>query len=168
LLGAAAFGLVVLGPSRAAAFGDQLHTGVKGGLAMQKDRDLGWGVGAHAAYGLSDMFDAEVELLLTENVAVQDLKTRVLAATAGIAYKVDILRWIPYVGILGGYYDYGGVPGPNGETKAGGAALQIGLDFLMTRELALSFDFRSHFSFKEEFYSPMQTVMLGAEYRWGF
>ena len=134
---------------------------------MQQDKDLGWGVGVHGAYGLSDMFDAELELLLTEN-AVGDDKTSLLAATAGLAYKVDILQWIPYVGLLGGYYSYGGVPGPHGETKAVGAALQIGLDFLLTREVALTFDFRSHFSFKEEFYSPLQTVMLGAEYRWGF
>jgi hypothetical protein len=168
LLGATAFWLLALASSSASAYGNEWHAGAKGGLAMQQDRDLGWGVGVHGAYGLSDMFDAELELFLTENKATEEQTARVFAATAGIAYKVDILRWIPYVGVLGGYYDFGGVPGPHGETKAVGAALQVGLDFLMTRDVALSFDFRSHFSFKEEFYSPMQTVMLGVEYRWGF
>jgi hypothetical protein len=134
---------------------------------MQQDRDLGWAVGAHGAYGLSDMFDAELELFLTENLAAEDQKARVFGATAGVAYKVDILRWIPYGGLLGGYYDFSGVPGPHGETKTVGAALQVGLDFLLTRDVALSLDFRSHFSFKEELYSPLQTLMLGAEYRWG-
>jgi hypothetical protein len=38
----------------------------------------------------------------------------------------------------------------------------------MTREVALSLDFRLHFSFKEEFSVPLQTLMAGAEYRWDF
>lgn len=168
LLGAAAFALVVFGTRGASAYEHDFHVGAKGGLAFQNDRDLGWAVGAHGAYGLSDMFDAELELFASQNVVVDDQKTTVFAATTGLAYKIDILRWIPYVGVLGGYYHWGGLPGPNGETNAVGAAAQLGLDFLMTRDVALSLDFRWHFSFKDEFYSPMRSLMLGAEYRWGY
>ncbi len=173
LLGAAAFGLLALAPSPALAFGGGFHAGAKGGLAMQSDgaipqneKDLGWALGGHGAYGLSDMFDLELELLWARNASGLG-KTDVLAATGGIAYKIDILRWIPYFGVLGGYYHWGGAPGPNGESgSAVGASAQIGLDFLATRELAFNLDFRWHFSFKDEFYAPLRTLMLGAEYRW--
>jgi hypothetical protein len=166
LLGASAFATVALGTAPASAFGNQWHAGAKGGFAFQNDRDLGWGAGVHGAYGLSDMFDLELELFIARNGAPLEQKSQVTAATAGIAYKVDVFRWIPYVGLLGGYYHWGGVPGPHGETQAGGGAVQIGLDYLLMREVALSLDFRAHFSFKEEFYFPMRTLMLGAEYRW--
>src|SRR5262245_40520703 len=55
LPGVAAFCLVALEAHRASAFENEVHTGVKGGFAFQKDRDVGWAVGAHGAYGLSDM-----------------------------------------------------------------------------------------------------------------
>jgi hypothetical protein len=136
---------------------------------MQTGKDPGWAVGLHGAYGLSDMFDAELEFFRTHNPAVGGQSSDISAATMGLAYKIDILRWIPYAGLLGGYYYWGGAPGPHGESgSTGGAAFQVGLDFLLTREVALNFDFRSHFSFKDELYSPLQTLMLGAEYRWGF
>jgi hypothetical protein len=167
LLGAAAFWLLALGPSHALAFEREWHAGAKGGLAFQPGRDTGWGVGAHGAYGLSDMFDAELELFLTQNAADQDQTARVFAATAGVAYKIDIVRWIPYFGLLGGYYDFWGVPGPNGETKTVGMAAQIGLDFLLMREVALSLDYRPHVSFVDGPNIPLQTLMLGVEYRWG-
>jgi hypothetical protein len=133
------------------------------------EKNLGWALGAHGAYALSDMFDLELELFGTRNGSSLDKSTDVLAATAGVAYKIDILRWIPYVGALGGYYHWGGAPGPHGQSGgAAGGSLQVGLDFLLTREVALGVDFRVHFSFEEEFHTPFQTLMLGAEYRWDF
>jgi len=142
---------------------------VQEGQVQPYEKDLGWGVGAHGAYALSDMFDAELELLGTHNGSSLGTSTDVMAATAGVAYKVDILRVVPYAGLLGGYYHWGGAPGPNGESgSAVGASFQIGADFLLTREVALSLDYRWHFSFKEEFYAPLRTLMLGAEYRWDF
>jgi len=163
--------LSVLVSGEAAAFGNQWHAGAKAGFATQSDKDIGPAVGIHGAYGLSDMFDAEIEVLGSRNGGVAGT-SQLFSATAGVAYKIDVLRWIPYVGLLGGYYDYMQAPGPHGESGGEfGMALQVGLDFLVTRDVALSLDFRPHFSFHDgvdNIYSPFQTLMLGAEYRWGF
>lgn len=159
----------VLAPSRASAFDNQWHAGVKGGLAFLDDRNVGPAAGLHGAYGLSDMFDAELEVTASRSTGDPGPATEILSASAGLAYKVDILRWIPYVGVLGGYYYFGGAPGPNGESgSTPGMSFQVGLDYLLSRDIALSLDFRPHFSFKDEFYSPLRTLMLGAEFRFGY
>jgi hypothetical protein len=187
LVGAGLGLIVTVVPRTAAAFENEWHVGAKGGLSMLSGMGVGPAVGIHGAYGLSDMFDAELELLGSSNSAgpsfwckattpsappasgAEPPCTNIYAATAGLTYKVDILRVIPYVGALGGYYNYAGAPGPNGESGGQvGAAAQVGFDFLATREIAVSLDYRVHFSFLGDFYSPFQTLLLGAEYRFGF
>jgi hypothetical protein len=157
--------------SDAAATDDRVHLGAKGGVAFQSDKSAGPVFGVHAAYELSDMFDAELELMQSENRG-DGVTSGIFAAAAGLTYKIDILRIVPYVGALGGFYDYMQAPGPHGESGGEfGMALQVGFDFLLTRDIALNLDFRPHFSFHDGItspYSPLQTIMVGAEYRFGF
>lgn len=158
-------------PASAKAFDSDWHLGAKGGVAALDGKNLGPAVGIHAAYELSDMFDAELELTGSRNPGDAGALTEIFGATAGAAYKIDILQLVPYVGVLGGYYDYMQAPGPHGESGGEfGMAVQLGLDYLLTRNVALSFDFRTHLSFHDGFtgtYMPLQTFLLGAEYRWG-
>ena len=56
-----------------------------------------------------------------------------LSASLGLAYKIDVFRWVPYVALLGGYYHYGGARGPDGEHgSVAGASAEVGLDYLVT------------------------------------
>ncbi len=124
-------------------------------------------LGLHGAYGLGDMFDATVEVLGSHHVGGSG--TDVLSACGGVAYKIDVFEWIPYVAALAGYYGYAGAPGPHGEHGSEfGASVQLGVDYLPMRDLALGADVRWHASFHDGFSLPLFTATLGAEYRWGF
>src|SRR5690606_41512190 len=91
------------------AFEDVWHAG--GGLgavnASASDVGLGIGANAYAAYGLNDMFDLKLDLAASshavEVVSGASERYRVLTATLGAAYKIDIIEWIPYFGVHAGY-----------------------------------------------------------------
>ena len=109
---AAAFvACLTLGRS-ANAFERQWHVGIDGGYAVIFDPGVsGFGGGAHAAYGISDSFNAMLELDVThhpnaaltlgtgESARTFSLET-VASGGAGIAYTIDVARAVPYVGVL--------------------------------------------------------------------
>lgn len=162
---AAAASLAVSRP--ATAFEREWHAGGKLGGAVLKDAPLGAAVNLHGAYGLSDMFDAVIEVTASRHGWSGG--TDVLSVTGGLAYKIDVLEWVPYVGLLGGYYHWAGTPGPSGEHgPAFGAAISAGVDYLVSRELVFGVDLRAHTSFEDGLSFPYYTGLLGAEYRWGW
>lgn len=149
------------------AFEREWHVGGKLGGAALKGAPLGLAVNVHGAYGLSDMFDAVIEI--TGSRHGWSNGTDVLSATAGLAYKIDVLQWTPYIGLLGGYYHYAGKPGPSGEHGPQfGAAVSAGVDYLVSREFVLGVDLRAHTSFEDGLSFTYYTGLLGAEYRWGW
>jgi hypothetical protein len=152
----------------AGAADGEWHAGGRAGIAAMSGTGVEPALGVNGAYELSDMFDAKLELLGTHHVGGDG--TDVLSAAAGLAYKIDVFEWIPYVSALAGYYGYGGKPGPHGEHGSRfGAALQLGLDYLPARNFALGAEVRLHSSFDDGFHFPFfTTVTLGAEYRWGW
>jgi hypothetical protein len=162
------------------ALGQDWHTGVRAGVGVLSGRP-GPLIGAHGAYGFGDMFDAIVEVSGSHHYGASDYPpcvnkvracasgTDVFSASAGAAYKIDVFEWIPYVGLLAGYYDYAGAPGIHGEHGSRfGASVQIGVDYLLMRELALGAEIRWHASFEDGFSLPLFGATLGAEYRWGW
>jgi hypothetical protein len=153
-------------PLGAAAADQEWHAGVRAGVASLAGQGVGPAIGVHGAYGLGDMFDVTAELLGSRHGGASG--TDVLSASAGLAYKIDVLQWIPYVAVLGGYYHYGGAPGPDGERGSEvGASAQIGIDYLVMRQLAIGADVRWHASFHGGMDIPLVSATLGAEYRWG-
>jgi hypothetical protein len=167
LVSAAILAAAVAFAPDAAAFEREWHVGGKLGGAALKGAPLGLAVNVHGAYGLSDMFDAVIEVTASRHGWSNG--TDVFSASAGLAYKIDVLEWIPYVGLLAGYYHYAGMPGPNGEHGPEfGAAISAGVDYLVSREFVLGVDLRAHMSFEDGFSFPYYTGLLGAEYRWGW
>jgi hypothetical protein len=174
LFGAAA----VSGAPRVLA--QEWHAGARAGVGVLSGRP-GPAFGAHAAYGLGDYFDATLELTGSHHYGASDYPpcvknpgtcrtgTDVFSASAGLAYKIDVFEWIPYIALLAGYYSYSGAPGIHGEHGSEfGASLQGGVDYLVTRELAFGADVRWHASFDDGVHVPLFTATLGAEYRWGW
>jgi hypothetical protein len=170
----------VAGASRAEAVEREHHVGVDAGgaiLAMSDKTDVGVGVGAHWTYGLSDAFNLMVEgswSLLAPGEKVESATTpRTRPASAanadvGVGYVLDVLRWVPYGGVLvGGYALMGGTL--DGTRVLPGAALALGLDYRFDRSFAGGVAFRQHLLVTDASTYPSFTqVFVRAEYTWGW
>lgn len=173
---------VLLLPSTASAFEHQHHLGLDGGVAFisvdQKPTlSVGAGGGIHYAYGLSDAFNFLVEGAFA-GVALQEdsepnhnRPTMIENVGAGVAYTLDVVRWVPYVGILASAFSLHG--GSVQDVRfAGGATLAVGIDYQLTsgpKHLAFGIAVRQHFMLSDIVNYPSYTqIFLRAEYVWGF
>lgn len=159
------FAAFCLAPS-ASAFERQWHLG--GGLgAATFAEDYGTGPAAslYAAYGISDMFDVRLELTGSRHAWGEDKLAWGYSGAAGLAYKVDVLSWVPYFGLLAGYQGF------SGDTAAdsGWAELSIplGLDYSPSRSFAIGAQIRSSALIRNAV-TVSGHFLLRAEYRWGY
>lgn len=180
--GAFAFvGAFAVAERPAAAVEKQHHLGLDPSFAMLKVADrssvsAGVELGAHYTYGLSDMFNFMAEggvALLDAGAArgpeVPRTRPATLArATAGIGYVIDVIRWVPYVGLLaGGYHLAGGTL--DGSTLGFGVQLAAGLDYQFSRRWTLGLALRQHEILTNiTDYPSYTTVGLKLETTWGF
>jgi len=171
-----AVGCVLAVPRQARAFEREWHLG--GGLgatAYPHYYSLGPALGLNAAYGISDVFDVKVEAQssyhrysLGHGAPSEGAEPFSLAA--GLSYKLDILQWIPYGALLVGYQHVSGKL-PLGEPFRRDdalAAIVLGLDYAVTRNFGLGGSVRSDFLFSTPGEGEAVTVLLRAEYHWGF
>lgn len=137
---AAAF---LLAPRRAEAFERQWHLGadLSGGVLIGTTAALGAGLGVHAAYGVNDMFNLVGAL---EAHAYPGARAVLAGGDLGATYIVDVLQWVPYLGVTLGAYDLASyAPGcGTGEAAAChalrlGAGVPFGLDYTISRSLAV-------------------------------
>jgi hypothetical protein len=134
----------LLAPSRSDAFERQWHAGASVGYALLGDGGTYPGLGGsfHVAYGLTDAFNAIVELNTASHPG-GDLM--ILGASVGATYVVDILEWVPYVGAMVGGYDAvllrscGGAGEPSCQDVKLGVSVPFGLDYMFTRSFAAGF-----------------------------
>jgi hypothetical protein len=169
-------------PHPAHAIERQHHLGLDPSLSILKVDDkstvsVGAGVGAHYTYGLSDQFNFMVELNASRVAANQEQDhadsphtrpANVAHGLVGVGYVIDVLRWVPYFGLLaGGYHLSGGTL--DAPVVALGGAVQVGLDYQLSRHWALGAAGQQHFLLtKLGDYPSYTTVMLRLEYMWGF
>ena len=173
---AAAFvACVTLGRS-ASAFERQWHVGIDGGYALIFDPGVsGFGGGAHAAYGITDSFNAMMELDVTrhpdasltlgtgDNAKTFSLET-IVSGAAGIAYTIDVARAVPYVGVLAAGYRLGDL-----SSFSPGGQLALGLDYQLERNWAIGAQIRMHTIFTADAGTiAYGTTFLRFEYLWGF
>jgi len=90
----------------AAAYERQWHVGLDGGYALAAFPDAnrsGFDGGLHATYGLTDAFNLRAHADVS-GFALGDPTTRRLFTSGGLGaeYVIDILRWVPYVGVTVG------------------------------------------------------------------
>jgi hypothetical protein len=162
---AAAAAIAVTTPSTARAFERQWHAGLDGGYAslFGDNASSGFGGGAHVSYGLSDAFNALVELDATRHPSIA---TTVWSGAAGVAYTLDVARAVPYAGVLGaGYKLTGGLP-----TVAPGVQIVLGLDYQLERSWAIGLELRMHTIFASDRVGTVAygTTFLNVQYLWGF
>jgi hypothetical protein len=160
---AAAFAVTLSAPN-ARAFEREWHLGGGLGAAAASHYALGPAANLYAAYGLSDVFDLRLELAVSRHALTPDPAV-LYGAKLALAYKLDIIQWIPYLAVSAGYL---GVtqrvaPFALGQPTVG---LLAGLDYAVTRNFGLgiagSYDYAFHPG------AAYANGFLRAEYRFGF
>lgn len=161
----------------------QHHLGLAPSLAIldvkgKSTASVGGGGALHYTYGLTDQWNLAVELGSAVVAAKQDQdtletpKTRpagVDHGSIGASYVIDILQWVPYLGVTGGVYRlWGGTLEPS-PLILPGLAVSAGLDYQLTRHLAVGVGVRQHFLLsKIDVYPSYTTAVLRFEYMWGY
>jgi hypothetical protein len=164
--------LSATGPAR--AIEGQWHVGGGIGAATFARTDTGFGplLGIHAAYELDDMFDARLELSASRHQFADDLSTDFYGAALGFTYKVDVIEWVPYVGLLVGYYAFSSElrPAPLAQRELG-IMVPLGLEYVPSSSWALGLQIAYHGFLSDPMDSlgdaPYVTALLRAEARFG-
>jgi hypothetical protein len=157
------------------------HAGVDlGGAALsiadKSSLDVGPGVGGHYKYGLSDEFDLMAEgawsLVAPGQTggpkAPGTLPAWVANADVGVDYVFDVLRWVPYAGVLAGGYALAGGTVDHVQLRPGVAAA-VGVDYRFNRDFAAGIAVRQHLLFTDATTYPSFTQAFArVEWTWGW
>lgn len=173
---------IVAVPGTARAIEYQNHVG--GGPTLdvlsiddKSTLDVGGGFGLNYTYGITDQFNlmAEGAFAIVATSQKQDTPTTPRTRPAeidrvsfGIGYVLDVIRWIPTIGVLaGGYRLAGGTI--DGSLFIPGAALSLGLDYQLSRQWTVGAAVEQHLLFtKISTYPSYTTGQLRLEYVWGY
>jgi hypothetical protein len=157
------------------------HLGASGGVSVlaiddKSTKSVGAGGGLHYAYGLTDAWNFMAEatssiVALDEKLETKDTpRTRpagVDTVGLGMGYTIDVMRWVPYIGVLasGAVLSGGTLDRP---LAVGGLQLAAGLDYMLTPNLGVGFAFRQHMMLtKLSTYTAYTNFFLRVELVWG-
>jgi hypothetical protein len=163
-------GLATIGTPRAAlAFEREWHLGAGAGISSGSGLSTSPAIGAYAAYGLSDVFDFRAELTGRGYQIGASRDPHSLSAAAGLAYKLDVLRWVPWAGVYVGYVGFlkqprEGLPFARHDAAIG---LGFGLDYAASRQLGLGVTLRYDDALTQAGATNFD-ALLRVEYRWGW
>jgi hypothetical protein len=152
---------IVVNATPARAFERQFHLG--GGLGAAQPSggyELGPALGIHSAYGLTDAFDLRLELQGSQS-DFDTVTVSFYAARLGLAYKIDVMQWIPYAGVSAGGFVVAW-EGASLVRPSGGA--YFGLDYGMSPHFGLGVFVNGDFIVVNPAVI-VTSVLLRAEYR---
>ena len=166
-------GLMVIS-HRVHAFERQWHAGIDFGYAGVTWRDQfrkGLGGGLHGAYGLTDAYNLLLEVgASTHFVDSEDCEgcpnLRTGHAAMGMAYTLDVISWVPYMGLLVGGYRFWGAE-QAAEFKLGFQGA-LGCDYRPSRSWAVGLQARYHTFSDAPFTANYLTVFARFELLWGW
>ena len=169
LLGIGSWSALLGAAPTAHAFEREWHVGAGAGVTNGNGLKLSPALAVYAAYGLSDVFDARLELTARGYHVGSDKNPNALSAMAGLAYKIDVLRWVPWVGVYAGYLAFLDVPPLDLSFKQRDVALGVGggLDYGISRQLGVGVTLRFDDALRSSSASTFD-ALLRAEYRWGW
>lgn len=167
--------VALLCAARAHAYEEQWHFGggVGAGEFVNGGHPMAPMLGVHVAYDVSDMFDFRLELGGSQHEFLPERATRLYSASAGVVYKLDVLEWVPYAGILGGYHAFSGGPWPRHlKQHEFGVSIPLGLDYTLSRTFGLGVQIAYHGFLSDPLGgvgdAPYFTTLVRAEYRLGW
>lgn len=127
----------LLSPHVARAFEGQWHLGGGIGL-MSYGGDTHFNMPEltlHGAYGLSNVFDVRLELGESVPLTSGSSNRSLGYAEAVMAYKLDVIEWIPWAGLgAGAFVATGDLQGRVRDALQPAASLWFGLDYAFNRE----------------------------------
>lgn len=151
------------------AFEREWHLGAGAGVSHGNGLSLSPALAAYAAYGLSDAFDARVEVTARGYHVGRAENPNALSAMVGLGYKLDVLRWVPWAAVYAGYLTFLGEPRAELSFARRDVTLGVGLglDYGLSRNwgagVTLRFDDALTSSSARTF-----DALVRAEYRWGW
>lgn len=162
--------LMTLAP-RAEAFEKQFHIGASFGYAalFGDSTANGFGGGLHFAYGLNDYVNLMAEVDATAHPSPG---LTIVSSGFGASYIVDVLRWVPWIGLEVGpaaLVNFGSVCGSSCSTAFRlNGAIPFGLDYQVSRSFAIGVEGRFQLLLLNG--SPLETLgaFARAEYVWGY
>jgi hypothetical protein len=150
--------------SSAGAFEREWHLGAGLGLAAAPGYSFGPAASLYGAYGLSDAFDARLEL----STSIQDrldAANAFFSFKAALAYKLDVGRWIPWIGPSAGGLATGQQKWPFDALQPTVGAI-AGLDYVWTRHFGVGLCLSGDYGFDQA--AVYGAGYLRAEYHWGW
>jgi hypothetical protein len=151
----------------ASAFENQWHFGGGLGVAAPSGAySLAPAAGVYGAYGISDVFDVKLELTLARATVESRPASLLTGAHAALAYKIDVIQWIPYLGVRAGMIAVSDPVGPfkGLQASAGGIA---GVEYAMSRSLGFGLELFLDYSLGDSS-AHMLGALATAEYRFGY
>lgn len=157
--------------SGALAFERQWHAGVDVGLAGVSWNDEvrgGYGGGLHLAYGLTDSYNLLLEVGGSSHPLEAGQPALDVAHGAfGMAYTLDVISWVPYMGLLVGGYRFAGAELEEADHRLGFQGA-LGLDYRPSRSWAVGLQLRYH-TFSDDPLSTHYMTSFGRfELLWGW
>ncbi len=139
-------------------------------VSAKGSADVGAGGAFAYTYGISDAFNFMAEAswsVVALGETVHDAPTMVSSLNAGVAYVFDVVRWVPYAGLLLGTCVMSG--GGAGDFKiAPEAALALGFDYRFDRSWAAGVAVRQYFFTDAGTYPSYTQAFARVEYFWGW
>jgi hypothetical protein len=162
------------------AFERQWHLGGGLGGVVANGYQLGPALDAYAAYGISDVFDVRLEASASRNLhdsyfSIDRTSQRYLTrrgessllygAKLALAYKIDVIEWIPYAGASAGFF---GVTSPQGRFEAASPSVGglVGLDYAISRDFGLGL--AGFYDYAIIGKGSIVSAFLRAEYHFGY
>lgn len=123
--------------TKALAFDHQWQVGL-GASAMTFANTRNYWVPAlsvHGTYGLSDVFDARLEMAMGAPLGSAPSGSTLEYAEGVLAYKLDVIEWVPWAGIGAGLFGAtSGFQGNGRDALQPAASLWVGLDYAFSRQ----------------------------------
>lgn len=123
---------------------------------------------AFAGRGIAESLNASLMLTASLHPPLSATPSGAVALAAGVSYRWDVLRAVPYVGAGVGAYALHGV-NPQLKSARFGGPLRLGVDYLLSRDVVLSGQATAHVvSADGDVQIPWFQVGIGVSHSWGF
>jgi hypothetical protein len=150
-----------------------LSVGVGGSIldvSSKGSADVGGGAAVAYSYGLSDalnfMAEASWSLVALKETA-RNAPEMATTLNVGVGYVFDVVRWVPYAGLLVGSAALNG-GGINGVKFVPEAALALGFDYRFDRTWSAGIALRQYMFTDPGTYPSYSQAFARVEYIWGW
>jgi hypothetical protein len=139
-------------------------------VSSKGSADVGAGGAVGYTYGLSDAFNLMAEgswSLVSLNETAANSPSMVSSLNVGVGYVFDVIRWVPYAGLLaGGCVLSGG--GVGGLKFLPDAAVALGFDYRFDRTWSAGLALRQYFFTDAGTYPSYSQAFARVSYVWGW